>query len=50
MIPLNDGATIKMEKVILAKAEITLGTVATMNGRLLAQTAVTKKSSTVMRP
>ena len=38
------------EGVILSQTEITLGTAATVNGRLLAQTAVTLDAATVKQP
>ena len=44
------GATTKMAGVILAKTNITVGTNATVNGRLLAQTAVTLNQATVTQP
>ncbi len=44
------GATTKMAGVILAKTNIAVGTNATVNGRLLAQTAVTLDQSTVTVP
>ena len=44
------GATTIMQGVILAKTNITIGTNATVNGRLLAQTAVTLDQSTVTTP
>lgn len=44
------GTTTKMAGVILAKTNITIGTNATVNGRLLAQTAVTLDQATVAQP
>ena len=44
------GATAKMQGVILGKTNIVLGTGATENGRLLAQTAVTLDQDTVTQP
>ncbi len=44
------GATAHMEGVILSAKAITLVTGATVNGRLLAQTAVTLQSNTVVQP
>jgi len=44
------GATTTMAGVILAKTNIVVGTNATVNGRLLAQTAVTFDQSTVTVP
>ena len=44
------GGTTKMAGVILAKTNIVVGTNATVNGRLLAQTAVTLDQSTVTQP
>jgi len=44
------GTTAHFEGVILSLSSITLNTGATMNGRALAQTAVTLKSSTVTQP
>jgi len=44
------GATTKMAGVILAKTDIAVGTNATVNGRLLAQTAVTLDAATVTVP
>ena len=44
------GATTRMAGVILAKTNISVGTNATVNGRLLAQTAVTLDQSTVTIP
>ena len=44
------GATTRMAGVILAKTDIVVGTNATVNGRLLAQTAVTLDQSTVTTP
>ena len=44
------GATTKMAGVILAKTDITVGTNATVNGRLLAQTAVNLDQATVTQP
>ena len=44
------GVTTKMAGVILAKTNIVVGTNATVNGRLLAQTAVTLDQSTVTKP
>lgn len=44
------GGTTKMAGVILAKTNIVVGTNATVNGRLLAQTAVTLDRSTVTQP
>lgn len=44
------GATTKMAGVILAKTDIVVGTNATVNGRLMAQTAVTLDQSTVTQP
>jgi hypothetical protein len=39
-----------MEGVILAQTQITLKTGATVNGRLLAQSAVTLDANTVTKP
>jgi hypothetical protein len=44
------GATTTMAGVILAKTNIVVGTNATVNGRLLAQTAVTLDQATVTQP
>lgn len=44
------GATTRMAGVILAKTDIVVGTNATVNGRLLAQTAVTLDAATVTVP
>ena len=44
------GATTKMAGVILAKTDIAVGTNVTVNGRLLAQTAVTLDQATVTAP
>ena len=44
------GATTKMAGVILAKTDIAVGTNVTVNGRLLAQTAVTLDQATVTTP
>ena len=44
------GATTRMAGVILAKTNIAVGTNATVNGRLLAQTAVTLDAATVTVP
>jgi uncharacterized membrane protein len=44
------GGTTKMAGVILAKTNIIVGTNATVNGRLLAQTAVTLDQATVTKP
>jgi len=44
------GGTTKMAGVILAKTNIVVGTNATVNGRLLAQTAVTLDQSTITQP
>jgi len=44
------GGTTKMAGVILAKTNIVLGTNATVNGRLLAQTGITLDQSTVTQP
>jgi len=44
------GATTRMAGVILAKTNIVVGTNATVNGRLLAQTAVTLDAATVTAP
>ncbi len=44
------GTTSHSEGIVLCKTEITLGTGASINGRLLAQTAVNIASSTVTQP
>jgi len=44
------GTTSHLEGVLLSKTNIAMNTGATMNGRLLAQTAVTLKSNTVTKP
>lgn len=44
------GGTTIMQGVILAKTDITIGTNVTVNGRLLAQTAVTLDQATVAQP
>ncbi len=44
------GTTTTMAGVILAKTDIVVGTNATVNGRLLAQTAVTLDQATVTQP
>jgi len=44
------GATTEMVGVILAKTDIVVGTNATVNGRLLAQTAVSLDQATVTQP
>ena len=44
------GATTTMAGVILAKTNLTVGTNATVNGRLLAQTAVSLDQATVTQP
>ena len=44
------GHTTKMAGVILAKTNITVGTNVTVNGRLLAQTAVTLDQATIAQP
>ena len=44
------GTTTRMAGVILAKTDIVVGTNATVNGRLLAQTAVTLDQATVTQP
>jgi hypothetical protein len=44
------GATTKMAGVILAKTDIVVGSKATVNGRLLAQSAVTLDQATVTQP
>ena len=44
------GTTAHCEGTILSKTSITLGTGASVNGRLLAQTAVEIRSSTVVKP
>ena len=44
------GATTRMAGVILAKTDINVGTNATVNGRLLAQTAVNLDQATITRP
>lgn len=44
------GTTSHFEGIILGKTGINLRTGATMNGRLLAQTAVTLQMSTVKEP
>jgi Ice-binding-like len=44
------GGTTKMAGVILAKTNIAIGTNATVNGRLLAQTAVTLDQATITQP
>jgi hypothetical protein len=44
------GATTKLAGVVLAKTNIVVGTNATVNGRLLAQTAVTLDQSTITVP
>ena|SRR5450759_43810 len=44
------GGTTKMAGVILAKTNIAIGTNATINGRLLAQTAVTLDQATITQP
>jgi hypothetical protein len=44
------GGTTIMQGVVLAKTDIAIGTNVTVNGRLLAQTAVTLDQSTVTQP
>jgi hypothetical protein len=44
------GVSAHLEGVVLAKAEINLGSLASVNGRLLAQTAVTIDKSSVTQP
>ena len=44
------GTTAHLEGVILGKTAITLQTGASINGRLLAQTAVSVAGSTVVQP
>jgi hypothetical protein len=44
------GANAIMQGVILAKTNIVMGTGATENGRLLAQTAVTLDQNTITQP
>ncbi len=44
------GTTAHLEGVVLSQAMIALHTGASINGRLLAQTAVTLDSSTVVQP
>jgi hypothetical protein len=44
------GGTTKMAGVILAKTNIAIGTNATVNGRLMAQTAVTLNQATITQP
>jgi len=44
------GATSHAEGIVLSKTAIHLGTGASLNGRLLAQTAVTLASTTVTEP
>lgn len=44
------GTVAHFERIILGKTNITLGTNASINGRLLAQTAVTLDKSTVVAP
>jgi hypothetical protein len=44
------GTTSHFEGIILGKTLIALNTGASINGRLLAQTAVTLQSSTVVQP
>jgi hypothetical protein len=44
------GTTAHFEGIVLAKTSVTLRTGASINGRLLAQTAVSLDSSTLIEP
>ena len=44
------GTTSHFEGIVLCKTDVTLLTGATMNGRLLAQTAVSLQMATVTQP
>jgi hypothetical protein len=46
----NLGTTSRAEGIVLSKTAIHLSTGASINGRLLAQTAVTLQSNTVTEP
>jgi hypothetical protein len=46
----NLGTTAHLEGIVLTKTAATLQTGASVNGRLLAQTAVTIDSSTITEP
>jgi len=46
----NLGTTAQMKGIILCQTQIAMNTGATLNGRALAQTAVTLEASTVVRP
>ena len=46
----NLGTTVQMKGIILCKTQIAMNTGATLNGRALAQTAVTLNANTVTKP
>jgi hypothetical protein len=44
------GATAQLEDIVLTRTAVTLASGASVNGRILAQTAVTLDGSTVVAP